>query len=97
MSTAIIEIEAKVRALNTADKADLLRTLIAELDSPADADVEAAWLREAQRRHREIVEGKVQPVPGDQIFKDLRARRCAAHTHHSPTAAGTASNAKVSV
>jgi putative addiction module component (TIGR02574 family) len=74
MSTAIIEIEAKIRALSATDKADLLRALIAELDSPADADVEAAWLQEAQRRRREVVAGKVQPVPGDQVFKDLRAR-----------------------
>ncbi len=29
-----------------------IRLLIAELDAPADADVERAWLEEAQRRHR---------------------------------------------
>ena len=74
MSTAIMEIEAKVRTLSLADKADLLRSLIAELDGPGDAGVEAAWLQEAQRRHREVVEGKVQPVPGDQVFADLHAR-----------------------
>lgn len=74
MSTAVMEIEAKVRALSDADKAELLRALIAELDSPADAGVEAAWLQEAQRRRREVVEGKVQPVPGDQVFREIRAR-----------------------
>ena len=48
--------------------------LIAELDGPADTGVEAAWLEEAQRRHREIVEGKVRPVPGEHVFANLRAR-----------------------
>lgn len=74
MSTVIAEIEAKIRALSLDDKTDLLRSLIAELDSPADAGVEAAWLEEAQRRHREVVEGKVQPVPGERVFANLRAR-----------------------
>ena len=74
MSTTVAEIEAKVRALSPDEKADLIRSLIAELDGPADAGVEAAWLEEAQRRHREIVEGKVRPVPGERVFAKLRAR-----------------------
>ncbi len=74
MSTATAEIEAKIRALSPGEKADLIRSLIAELDGPADADVEAAWLKEAQRRHRESVEGKVRPVPGERVFANLRAR-----------------------
>jgi putative addiction module component (TIGR02574 family) len=74
MSTVIAEIEAKIRALSLEDKTDLIRSLIAELDGPADASVEAAWLQEAQRRHREVVEGKVQPVPGERVFANLRER-----------------------
>lgn len=74
MSTATAEIEAKIRALSSDEKADLIRSLIAELDGPADTDVEAAWVKEAQRRHREIVEGKVRPVPGKQVFSNLRER-----------------------
>ena len=74
MSTATAEIEAKIRALSPDEKADLMRSLIAELDGPADAGVEAAWLEEAQRRHREIVEGKVHPVLGERVFANLRAR-----------------------
>jgi putative addiction module component, TIGR02574 family len=74
MSTAVAEIEAKIRELSLEDKADLIRSLIAELDGPPDTDVEAAWLKEAQRRHREIVEGKVQPIPGERVFANLRAR-----------------------
>jgi len=74
MSTAVTEIEAKIRALSLEDKADLIRSLIAELDGPPDADVDSAWLKEAQRRHREIVEGKVQPIPGERVFANLRGR-----------------------
>lgn len=74
MSTAIAEIEAKIRGLSLEDKAGLIRSLIAELDGPAYVGVEAAWLEEAQRRHREVVEGKVQPVAGERVFANLRAR-----------------------
>jgi putative addiction module component (TIGR02574 family) len=74
MSTDVAEIEAKIRTLSPEDRAELIRVLIADLDGPADADVERAWLEEAQRRHREVVEGKVAPVPGERVFANLRAR-----------------------
>ena len=74
MSTEVAEIEAKIRSLSADDKVELIRALIAELDGPAEADVDGAWLKEAQRRHREVVEGKVQPVPGDCVLANLRSR-----------------------
>ena len=74
MSTNVAEIEAKIRSLTFEDKTELIRFLIADLDGPADADVERAWVVEAQRRHREIVEGKVEPVPAQRVFRNLRAR-----------------------
>jgi putative addiction module component (TIGR02574 family) len=74
MSTDVAEIEAKIRALSLEDKTELIRSLISELDGPADADVESAWLIEVQRRHREMVEGKVKPIPAQQVFQNLRAR-----------------------
>ena len=58
MSTDVAEIEAKIRSLSFEDKTELLGALIVELDGPANADVERAWLMEAQRRHREVLEGK---------------------------------------
>ena len=74
MSTAIAEIEAKIRTLSPEDKTELLRTLIAELDGLAEADVERAWLEEARRRNREIIDGHVHPVPGERVFRNLRSR-----------------------
>jgi hypothetical protein len=74
MSTVVAEIEAKIRSLNLEDKTELIRTLIAELDGPGDPGVERAWLEEAQRRHQEVVDGTVQPIPGERVFANLRAR-----------------------
>ena len=74
MVRAVAELEAEIRSLNSDDKAGLIRALLAELDGPVDADVEQAWIEEARRRHREVVDGKTQPVPGDRVFDHLRAR-----------------------
>ncbi len=74
MTANVAEIEAKIRALSLEDKTELIRSLISELDGPADADVERAWALEAERRHREIVEGKVKTIPAQQVFQSLRAR-----------------------
>ena len=74
MSTVVAEIEAKIRLLSPEDKTELLRALITEPDGPSHPGVERLWLEEAQKRHREIVEGKVQPVPGERVFANLRSR-----------------------
>jgi putative addiction module component (TIGR02574 family) len=74
MSDVVVEIEARIRALSLEDKTELVRALIAELDGPADSGVERAWLEEAQRRLQEINEGKVQPIPSERVFENLRAR-----------------------
>jgi len=74
MAKAIKDIEAEIRGLSSEDRINLLRTLIAELDAPADANVERAWLETAQRRYRELVEGKVKGVPGPLVFDRLRSR-----------------------
>jgi hypothetical protein len=52
----------------------VLRSLLRDLDGPADADVEKAWLVESQRRYRELVDGSVKGVPGHLVFERLRSR-----------------------
>lgn len=74
MAKAIKEIEQDIRALSPEDKLELLRALITELDTPADPDVDRAWLETAQRRYKELVEGKVKGVPGPLVFERLRER-----------------------
>ncbi len=74
MARPVQDIERDIRALTPEDKVDLLRALIAELDAPADPNVERAWLETAQRRYRELVDGKVKGVPGPLVFARLRER-----------------------
>jgi hypothetical protein len=74
MTRAVKDIEREIRELSSEDKIELLRALIAELDAPADANVERAWLETSQRRYRELVEGRVRGVPGPLVFDRLRKR-----------------------
>jgi hypothetical protein len=67
MARAVKDIEREIRGLSSEDKVELIRTLIAELDAPADANVERAWLETSQRRYRELVEGRVEGVPGPLV------------------------------
>jgi hypothetical protein len=78
MTRVVAEIEKDIRALSLEEKLDLLRSLIAELDMPADPDVEKAWLEESQRRYRELIDGTVQGIPGPLVFERLRSRVCSA-------------------
>lgn len=74
MGRAIEKIEKEIQSLGAGEKVELLRSLIAELDAPADPDVEHAWLEEAQKRHRELIEAKVKGIPGERVFENLRSR-----------------------
>jgi hypothetical protein len=74
MTKAVKEIERDIRSLTSEERVELLRSLIAELDAPADMNVEREWLATAQYRYRELVEGKVQGVPGPLVFQRLRAK-----------------------
>lgn len=71
---AVEKIAEEIRSLTTEQKAELLRSLIAELDAPEDAEVERAWLEEARRRQRELAEGKVKGIPGERVFENLGSR-----------------------
>lgn len=76
MAKEVKDIEREIRALNSEERVELMRSLIAELDAPADENVERAWLETSQRRYRarELVEGKVKGVPGPLVFDRLRKR-----------------------
>lgn len=42
-------------------------------EGPADPDIEGAWIAEAKRRHRELLDGRVKGIPGEQVFANVRA------------------------
>lgn len=44
------------------------------LDSPNQKQIDDAWAEEAERRMREIDEGKVEAIDGELVMQRLRSR-----------------------
>lgn len=72
MSTTLEALEAEVLKLTPSERSRLLERLIVSLDE--DAEVEAAWAKEADRREAELDSGAVEAVSGEQMMERLRAR-----------------------
>ena len=56
-------------------RAMLADHLLESLDAENQKEIDAIWAEEAERRMQEIREGKVQPIDGEQVMRELRARR----------------------
>lgn len=76
MPTMLAELKEKAAQLSEPERADLALALIESLDGPAEdpAVVEDAWRLEIERRVGEIDRGEVKPIPGDEVFAEVRRR-----------------------
>ncbi|MBA4370395.1 MAG: addiction module antitoxin RelB [Coriobacteriaceae bacterium] len=71
----IDELKREALQLDASKRASLARDLLVSLDDLSEAEVERLWLEEAVRRDEEMASGKVQPIPMDEVFAELRATR----------------------
>ena len=69
-NTETILIEAL--KLPVQERAALAARLLASLDEQVDEDVDAAWGEEVARRLKDIDEGKVKMVPGEEVMQRMR-------------------------
>lgn len=67
-------IEEEALALPVQERAKLIERLLESLDTLPEQEVEALWFDVAQRRAREIDEGKVQLVTSDELERRIQAR-----------------------
>jgi len=74
MNAAVKRIRTELSSLSEADRAELARFLIASLDEGTDADAEAAWDAELERRAEEIKSGRASGEPSEKVFSELRAK-----------------------
>ena len=68
------ELEKELVNLGEAEKKQLLKRLISDLDATQDDDVERAWLIEAQRRYQQLKEGVVTGVSAEESITRARER-----------------------
>ena len=67
------DIIKEAATLPVEERAIVVDSLLRTLNSP-DAEIDKAWVRIAQRRLADLRSGRVQPVPGDQVFAKVRER-----------------------
>jgi putative addiction module component (TIGR02574 family) len=53
-------------------RTELVDKLLESLNVPIKEDIEQAWAEEAEKRLEEIESGKVETIPGDEVFKKIR-------------------------
>ena len=68
------EILSAALSLSPNERAMLADHLLASLDGPDQKKIDAAWAEEAERRMREIDEGKVELIDGESVTARLRSR-----------------------
>lgn len=72
MPTAVEELSARAKTLPAEDRARLAEELLDSLHEGADADAQAAWEREIERRVAQIEAGAVKLVPAEEIHAQAR-------------------------
>jgi hypothetical protein len=74
MGSIVDDLEQRIRALSRAQKTELVRAMLADLDDAVDSDAHRAWVELAMRRKQELEDGIVTPVSADEAYARVRAR-----------------------
>ena len=67
------ELIAEAMSLPAELRAQLAEKLLKSLN-PAQAEIDELWAIEAEKRVEDIESGKVQTIPGEEVFKKIRKR-----------------------
>ena len=70
LKVTLKQIENQALRLSDKEKAELVHKLLLSLDNLSDEEVYSEWLVEAQRRAKDLDEGRVKPVS----YKDVRRK-----------------------
>ena len=68
------EIMSAALALPPGARAMLAEHLMKSLDAEDQQRIDALWAEEAERRDKEIEDGIVTTIPGEEVMNRLRAR-----------------------
>lgn len=66
------QIEDEALHLPKEERAALIQKLVLSLDTPTPEELRQTWLAEAERRAKELDEGVVQAIPGEEVLRKAR-------------------------
>jgi len=75
MNTEHQQLLQQALSLPEADRATIAASLFHSLDPGTDADADAAWAAETERRIASIDNGEVTLLPWPDVMKEMRDRR----------------------
>lgn len=67
------QLETEIMKLSLDARANLAERIILSLDAPSDEEDLQLWVQEAQRRLKDLREGKAKEVPAEDVFRRARA------------------------
>ncbi|MBI5604843.1 MAG: addiction module protein [Deltaproteobacteria bacterium] len=73
MSRNLEELESEVLNLGLEGRAQLAEKLILSLDAPKEEENLHLWIVEAEKRLKELREGKAKEIPAEEAFRRARA------------------------
>jgi putative addiction module component (TIGR02574 family) len=68
------EIMGAAMTLSPDEREMLAEDLIASLDAEDQETIDRLWAEEAERRNKEIEDGIVRAIPGEEVMRRLRSR-----------------------
>jgi putative addiction module component (TIGR02574 family) len=68
------EIMNAAMTLSPDEREMLAEDLIASLDAEDQETIDRLWAEEAERRNKEIEDGVVRAIPGEEVMRRLRSR-----------------------
>jgi len=73
VARVLADLENEIKALSPSERNLLLKSLISDMDAPADPDATQAWLVESERRLAQIKAGTAKTFPGDAVIREARS------------------------
>ncbi|MDI6792981.1 MAG: addiction module protein [bacterium] len=64
----------EVLSLPVNTRVNLVEKLLRSLNVPTQEEIDELWAREAECRISQIDEGKVELIPGEQVFSRIREK-----------------------
>ena len=66
------QLEAEIMKLSLDARARLAEKLILSLDAPSDEENLRLWVAQAERRLRDLREGRAKEIPAEEVFRRAR-------------------------
>ncbi len=67
------ELETEAMKLSIEERSALAERLILSVDAPSDVENLGLWVKEAERRVKELREGAVEEVSAEEVFRRAKA------------------------